>query len=95
MTDTLRLRIFMLERGLTHQKIASFLGISKSYVDDILKFRSPSRHIREALKRDLGFPSHLIDYDAALNARLKGNRASKSRRTQLKPRTNPLKASHA
>jgi hypothetical protein len=79
-----RIRVFMLENDLTCRNLAKTLGISKSYVNDVLKGNVRADDIRGRLVSEAGFPAEL----AAFNPR---NTAS----ALARPNVSPLGVDHA
>ncbi len=56
------IRVFMIRHALSIPKISRRLGISTSYVFQVLHSKRPAKHIRQRLILELGFPSELIEY---------------------------------
>ncbi len=53
-------RIFMLERDLTFQKMADRLGVSKSYIHEVLSGTKKGLRIRQRLIDEIGFNPELV-----------------------------------
>lgn len=55
-----QIKVFMLQHSLTVRSAAERLGISRSYLHDILSGRYQAAEIRERATLELGFPRSLI-----------------------------------
>jgi transcriptional regulator with XRE-family HTH domain len=64
----LELKILLLRRGLTQPELASQLGITKQYLNDILHGKRKALHVRSRLVHEFGFPEHLVEWRSELRS---------------------------
>ncbi len=55
-TDKLAIRISMLERGLTHEKLAVEAGVTRECITQIVNGKLRTAHLQEFVAAKLGFP---------------------------------------
>lgn len=55
-----RIKIWMIRNGLRQSEVANRLGVSRSYLHQVLAGKRKAPHIRRKLVRVVGMPSKLV-----------------------------------